>query len=285
MPTITRAQALRTYAGVCGPAKRAQHLAIVTRYLDAGGGPEDAAFARYLRGLEAGGMRPSTVDLHRRILRAFWRANGIRPPYAVVAYDPEADTHRPGLDVALVQRLIAAARTDAVDPWARGLLALATLYGPRAVELSWVRPASWRTPDTLYLRAAKGSRDRLVWWPSGDALDAVRAGPWPVATVGAVERQMAALWAAADVPRPAGVSWHAIRRGLNAALAHAGVDASARRGFMGWGGKQREMADHYAHPSVLVGTDGGAAAAPAEDPRARDAAVWAAHPFGAAWQG
>ena len=283
MPTITRAQALRTYAGVCGPAKRTQHLAIVTRYLDAGGGPEDAGFARYLRGLEAGGMRPSTVDLHRRIIRAFWRANGLRPPHAAVVYDPEADTRRPGLAPDLVRALIAAARTDAVDPWARGLLAVATLYGPRAVELSWVRASSWRAPDTLFLRAAKGSRDRVLWWPPGDALGAVRDGPWPVCTVGAVERQMDALWSAAGVPRPDGVSWHAIRRGLNAALAAAGVDASARRTFMGWGGKKASMEDHYARPSQLVGADGALTAPPAEDPQARDAAVWAVHPFVAAW--
>lgn len=282
MPTITRGQALRAYAAVCGPAKRAQHLAIVSRYLDAGGGPEDAGFARYLRGLEAEGLRPSTVDLHRRIIRAFWRANGFSPPHGVVPYDAEADTRRPALAVALVRQLIAAAQTDAVEPWTRNLLAVSTLYGSRAVELSWVRPASWAAPDVVVLRSAKGSKPRTLWWPPGPVLDAVRAGPWPVVGVGAVERAMDALWAAAGVDRPAGVSWHAARRTLNAALRDAGVPADERTAFMGWAGKT-SMADHYARPTETVGA-GGAQAVARPDARAAHAAVWAAHPFVAAWQ-
>ncbi len=284
MPSLTHTQALAKYADACGPAKRAQSVAIVKRYLDAGGTAKDADLARYLRGMEAGGYAPSTIGLHRRMIRAFFRALDMRPPYAVLAVDEFAHTHRPALGMDLVQRLIAAARTDAVDPWARGLLAVATLYGPRAVELSWVRPASWRAPDTLFLRAAKGSDGRELWWPAGDALASVRDGPWPVATVGAVERQMDSLWAAAELARPPGVSWHALRRGLASALAAAGIDEAGLQAFMGWKGAKRSMAVHYAHPSAVVGADGVETVVPAVDPRTRDAAVWAVHPWAEAWQ-
>jgi hypothetical protein len=281
MPSLTQSQALARYAAVVGPAKRAQSLAMVGRYLAWGGTHEDAVFARYLREMEAAGYKVTTVALHARIIRAFYRALGARPPYAPLVVDEEADSDSPALAVDLVRRLIAAARTEAVDPWPRGLLAVATLYGSRAVELSWVRPTSWRD-DTIVLHSAKGSRTRTLWWPASPVLDRVRAGPWPVCTAHAVERQMDEIWAAAGLERPRGVSWHAIRHGLHAALKAAGVSSADRRAFGGWAGKT-PMEERYAQPSRMVGVAGDVAP-PAQDARAEHAAVWAAHPWLADWQ-
>jgi len=276
---LTHSQALALYGRTVGPAKRAQSLAIVRRYLEWGGDARDATLARYLREMEAAGYALTTIGLHRRIIRAFYRAVGLRPPHAPLPGDETAGPAPPALTVALGCQLIAAARTDAVDPWARGLLAVSTLYGSRAVELSWIRPSSW-DGDVITLRAAKGSKTRRLWWPPGPALDAVRAGPWPVATVGAVERQMDALWAAAGLARPRGVSWHAIRHGLHVALAAAGVSEADREAFGGW-----KVAESQARRYVRVRLVGEAAttAPPDPDPRAAHAAVWAAHPWLAAW--
>lgn len=281
MPALTHSQALARYGETVGPAKRAQSLAIVRRYLQWGGDGRDATLARYLREMEASGYALSTIGLHRRIIRAFYRSLGLRPPHAVLPGDESAGPPPPALAVPLVRQLIATARTDAVDPWARGLLALSTLYGSRAVELSWVRSTSW-DGDTITLRAAKGSATRRLWWPPGPALDAIRAGPWPVVTVGAVERQMDPLWAAAGLARPKGVSWHAIRHGLHVALDAAGVPEAAREAFGGWKVKESQ-ARRYTRVRMVGGDR--ADADGAVDPRAAHAAVWAAHPWLAAWQG
>lgn len=284
---MTVREALRRYAAVAGPGTVRQTQAIISRYFAAGGDGTDARLTRYLRDLERAGYARGTVDRHRRIIRAFYRALGARPPTALGwRYDNAIEGTRVALSRETVAGLVAAAVAGTLTHRQAALLALATTYGLRAAELAAVRdPDIDLAQGRIFVRTAKGGVQRWQYLPP--ALIPYLAVSWPRTTPGAVDAVFGDLCARAGVPKPAGVGWHAIRRALARDLAAAGVSDTDRSTFFRWksGGETRTaLARLYAQPTAELGPDGALLLVrPAEDLLAADAAVWAAHPYLPLW--
>lgn len=280
---MTVAEALDRYAREVGPARATQYVAIVRRYLLAGGENTDASLTRYLRGMEREGYRPSTVDLHRRTIRAFYGHLRMAPPRAkAVEFDPE-DVDRPALAPEAVEAMVREARTQGLPGWHVALLALSTTYGMRVEELTRVEDRDVDLAgQRVYIRTAKKGQPRWCWLPPEVAPYLLES--WPRATTTAANKAFGTLWAAAfDAPRPERVAFHSIRRALHRDLEAAGVSEADRTRFGRWKGA-RSMAQHYARPNQTVGAQG-VERARQEDEGAReyDAGVWAAHPYVRLW--
>jgi len=281
---VTAAEALDRYRRSAGP----KPASIVERYLRWGGTNADAVLGRYLRHLEQEGLGPGTVDLHRRTIRAFYRQFGLPAPTARGwRYDPK-DARRPALAADLVLRLITAARAGDLTGRQACLLALATTYGMRAVELAAIRPSDVDPEgERIYIRTAKGGQPRWCWLPPQIIpwLPAV----WPSASPNSVEKTFGNLWGnAVDAERPARANWHAVRRALVRDLVAAGVPEGAVARFLRWsGGGSRgpeRMVALYSSPTEQVGAEG-VSQVRAEDAGQReyDRDVWDHHPYLRHW--
>lgn len=284
MPLLTPDEALARYSRICRPVNKPAILRALAQYLEWGGQPTDENLAGYLAHLAASGYQPATIDLRRRQIRAFWHALGAPVPRAPLDFHPVQDSNRVALAPAVIARLIRA--TQDADRYSRALLVLATLYGPRSLELSRVR-ASDIDGSRWYIRSAKGSPPRWLWIP--ERVRPTLDSRWPTITPAGVRRQFGRLWLTAELdPHPAGVGWHAIRRSLTEGLSAQGVSDGAIAHFMRWasGGSQgHAMVALYKSPTQTIGLDGESTAPSAtpEGSRAEDAAVWAHHPFLAYW--
>lgn len=283
MPVVTVAEALRRYGAEVGPARASQYVALVTRYLEGGGTNTDASLTAYLRAMERRGMRPSTVDLHRRTIRAFYRHLKMSPPRAKSFEFDRDDVARPALAREVVERMVAAARASSLPGWHVALLALSTTYGMRAVELARVGDVHVDQEGArLYVRTAKHGQVRWCHLPPEIAPYMLAA--WPRGSTTSANKAYARLWAEAfDTTRPKGVAWHSVRRSLHRDLEAAGVSEADRARFGRWRGT-RSMANLYARPNQTVGVEG-VEQARTEDEGAReyDAAVWDHHPYTGLW--
>lgn len=281
---LTIQSALDRYGAVVGQAKRTQHLAIVQKYLLWGGTNTDAKLAEYAAYLSAADYKTSTIDLHLRIIRAFWRALGLSvprtPPGMLVT------SERVALAAEQIHELIHAVRQHG-RPYEQALLALSTVYGLRAVELARMRRQDIRSADArLFVRTAKGGVQRWHWLPETlqEYLDIV----WPRTTANHLAKVWHNIIVYVECSWPKGVGWHGIRRALVRDLAQAQVSDAQIAAFMRWAtgpqlGKQ-SMVEIYAHPTaetlhgLMIPTaaqEGGA--------RMADEAVWTAHPYLADW--
>lgn len=282
MPKLSLEAALALYAERSGAVtKKAQQLAVIRRYLAAGGTASDESLHAYLTALQREGYKPATLDYHRRMIRAFWRTLGVRPPQAALDFHPDQDSDRPAVSRGVVQRLLTAGETGALTPYQYALVILAALYGPREIELSRAQSRDIDPQNgRWYCRSAKRSQPRWLWIPPAfrGALDIA----WPTVDVAHVERQFARIWAQADLgPKPLHVGWHALRRALTRDLAQAGVPDEAIAHFMRWrsGAHGQPMVALYKNPSRDVGLAGEEnTMRPPEGSREEDAAVWEKHP-------
>jgi len=282
---VTVADALARYADEAGP-KRA---AIVKRFIEAEGWHAEAgsALSRHLRTLQARGLRPGTVDLAYRTIRAFYRRVGLPAPrVAGYRYDPE-DARRYALAPDAIAAMIDGARSGRTQPLDTAYLALSTVYGMRAVEMARVQARDIdRAGERIYLRTAKGGPSRWIWLPPPIA--SVLPDRWPVGDerdlTARVEASFAHVWdAAIDAERPRGVAWHAIRRALHRDLAAQGVPEPDRKRFGRWSAS-RGMAERYAAPNLTVGLERVEPARLAEEGTPEhDAAVWQHHPYLGLW--
>lgn len=287
MARLTMAEALEIYAAQAGQVRLAQHLSIIRRYLLWGGNNSDAKLAAYVQHLEEQGLKGSTIDLHVRIIRAFWRRLGVPVPKA-----PEVtvQSDRIALSPEQVRALIEHARQE-LGPREQAILAISTVYGLRAIELVRLRKTDMDFPgERIFIRTAKGGVQRWQWLPP--ALHPLLQKPWPRMTEKRLRRYWATIWSRVTPTETGvtaqGIAFHAVRRALVRDLIAAGVSEEDVSRFMRWrtinGQRKVSMAQLYAHPTAEVQADG-TVAVTAADPgsRAADAAVWAAHPYLRYW--
>lgn len=286
MARITIHDALTQYGQVIGPANKTRNLAIVERYLRAGGTAADASLRAYLRELERQGKRPATIDKERRIIQAFWRALGATAPRVVADFDSVRDSDRPALDSAVMRALWTAAVDGApLDPYQAALVLLSLTYGPRAAELASLRARDVDVPgERIYWSVKKDGQSRWQWLPP--ILHSRVAIMWPRASVGHVEAQFGRIWATVfGTEKPRGIAWHSIRRGLVRDLLANGVPEAAIGHFMRWapgpGGRSSAgaMVALYGRPTETV-TVGGRAPVPVKTIGLYqvDQSAWARHP-------
>lgn len=293
MDPLTVAEALDEYgreAGA-GPARA------VRRFLEAEGFERDAsqALTRHLRDLEAQGMKPGTRDYHYRMVRAFYRRlrddPRLAPGFRLSLRVPRVKDHRYSPDDAdvfalsteAVAQLVRAACDGQMRPLYAAYVALATTYGPRAIELSRVKAEDIdREGERFYRRVAKGGVSRWMWMPPAIALYLLDV--WPRVATKKVEDAFAHAWdAAIEEERPKGVAWHSVRHALHRDLTAAGVPEEERTRFGCWA-PSRTMAARYARPNRTVGTSGVEVARPEEEgTREYDGNAWDVHPYLPLW--
>lgn len=278
--------ALQVYEADAGP----KFASIVRRYLtsldDPDAGNHDQTFTHYLGRLEKAEMARGTVDLHRRAIRAFYRKFGMAPPAARGwEFDSEAESRRPALDAQLVADLIAAAKDGTLTARQTCILALTTIYGMRAEEVSRVQERDLdRVGCRIFVRTAKKGVRRWFWLP--EEVQRWLQREWPETNANRVEKAFVSIWGQVlEIPRPPRTGWHAIRRGLVVALKDAGVPEEDRERFMRWKVKGG-MVQLYSRPNVLVGAQGEAPARTEGDEgsRAYDEAIWQNHPWLYLWR-
>jgi integrase len=281
---LTAAEALKRYAREAGP----KFAAMVERYLGKGGSNSDTVFLKYLRHLEQEGLRPGTVDLHRRTIQAFYRHFRLAPPQARGwHYDPH-DASRPALAVELIAHLIQAAKTGKLTSRQTALLALSTTYGMRAGELAAVTAADVDlVGQRIYIRTLKGGKPRWCFLPP-EIIPYVDAS-WARVSPNSVEKTFDNLWSAAvDAGRPDGTAWHSCRRALVRDLVAGDAPDGAVAKFLRWangGSKGAErMVELYSRPSDHVGLEGTTPARTEDEGcRSHDELVWDRHPYLKFW--
>ena len=283
MPTLTMDQALDRYRQLVGPVNANKNVATVRKWLVWGGQPTDASLTAYVRELQRQGKKPGTIDGHVRTIKSFYRHFKIPAPRVVgFTFDPLQDTDRPALALEAMQTLMAAALDpeSGLDAYQRAILAVSLVYGPRANELAAIQPQDVEA-ERLYIRTSKKSAPRWTWIP--EAIRPLLDIDWPETTTASVEDDFDAIWVTVfETERPKGVAWHAIRRGLVAAMKDAGVPREAVEQFLRWktGGGRRSMVDLYGNPNQIVGAHGKAPVARTEaGSYEEDAAVWTRHPM------
>ena len=279
---MTIAEALRRYRQAVGPARADQSVAVIQRYLDWGGTNTDASLRAYCRHLADQGYRSSTIDWHARLIRAFYRhldlpAPRYRPPHDASGED------RPAVSVEWVHAWIAAVRAQDWATADQQLVLISTLYGCRVGELAWITEREV-DPDQgrLYIRAEKHSQSRWYWLPPAP----IAWRPWPQRSRAACYATWQRTVAAAGLPDPAGVGWHAVRRALSRALTDAGCSPWAVTRFLRWtpGDRQWGQLPRYAQPTRTIGPSGPVTASPTDPASpAYDAEIWARHPFLGDW--
>lgn len=280
-------EALERYRSQAGP-KFAARVERYFRWLGtAEGSNSDAAFSRFLADLQREGMAPATIDLYSRTIRSFFRSVGMVPPRARgFRFDPK-DSRRPALASDLIRRMVEAAKSGDVTPRVAAYLALASVYGLRAGEVSAIRMEDMdRDGQRIYIRAEKGSVSRWCWLPPEVA--AWLPEEWSPASPNAVEKAFTSLWESVlESPKPERTGWHAIRRALARDLRAAGVPDWAIVRFLRWkssgSGAMKEL-DLYSHPNLEVAEEGERAVRDEDQgKRDYDCAVWDAHPYMPLW--
>lgn len=284
-PPLTIQGALDRYGMIVGQAKRSQHLAIVRRYLLWGGTNTDAKLAEYAQYLSSAGYKGSTIDLHLRIIRAFWRALGLTVPRIPDGITVESE--RIALGTEQVHWLISQARQHC-RPRDQALLVLSTVYGLRAAELASLRRQDIRLADSrIFIRTAKGGIQRWQYLP--ESLHSYVDVIWPRTTANRLAKSWHDIIDQIQCPMPSGVGWHSVRRALARDLDQAGVAEPDITTFMRWSvGKQsgkQSMVKLYANPTAEI-TSRGIVQHVAQDMGAQEAdwAVWKHHPYLGDWE-
>ena len=280
----TQRSALAHYARVVGRTRARQSVAVVQRYLAWGGTNTDASLQAYCQALAHQGYASSTLDWICRTIASFYRHLGVPAPRYRYPHTPSAE-RRVAVTPEWVLRWIAAVRADPLWAADAQLVCMSTLYGLRVGELAALEPGCFdATRARVWLAAEKASVSRWCWWPP--AVQPI-CTPW-------VRRSRQGCYAAlhrtveaAGLPAPPGLGWHSIRRALASALDAAGVPPLAISRFLRWAVGERQFGQlpRYTQPTERVGVSG-PETGDADDPGspAYDPAVWARHPFLAAWQ-
>ncbi len=160
---MTKSEAIDRYSAHAGN----QPASMARRYLEWGGTGDDKSLAKYIKYLADSGMAPGSVDLHRRMIQAFYRYLHLRCPATPKGsrYDPK-DARRPALSLDVISRLIREAKSGNLTNRQACLLALSTVYGLRAGEMATVGPGDVDIEgQRIYLRTLKGGRPRWCWLP------------------------------------------------------------------------------------------------------------------------
>lgn len=289
---MTAKEALQHYAQVVGPAKASQHVAVVRQYLAWGGTNDSRVWARYVQWLQTEKQYQSgTIAYHQRIVRAFFRAAGVKAPKPAWEHQESEDT-RVAFSTEWIRRAIQVAQSEYADPTDAWILCTCTVYGLRSTEISWLRAEDIDlTNHRIFIHTAKEGEARWQWLPP--AVEHQWANGGSQVSLKRVHQALKNLAAVGDLPLVKGADIHAIRRGLIIALDQAGVSDAATGHFIRWKLKKGASGDvyrekhRYSHPTQLVGVTEAAlepTAIPLPGSRAEDQAVWDHHPFLEDWQ-
>lgn len=282
---LTIQAALERWGHTVGAAKRDQHLALVRRYLLWGGTNADAKLAEYAGWLASQGYKGSTIDLHVRMIRAFWRSMGVsvpKPPTGIVV-----ESESIALAADTIHQLIHAAR-QAATTREQALLAVSTVYGVRAEELARIRRQDIRIAEArIFIRTVKGGRPRWQYLPP--LLHRYVDRPWPTTTANRMARYWHSTMDHTQCTIPKGIGWHSIRHALDRDLLAADVSEAAIHHFLRWATKsagKQSMVKQYADITATVQEDGSVQRRVQDDGmEAADHAVWIAHPYLGDWSG
>ena len=253
--------------------------------------PSDTTMARYLRYLQETGLKDGTVDLHHRIIGAYYRFQGLPAPKARGWRYDSSEASRPALSTGSIETMIRAAREGELTLRQMSCLCLATIYGCRVGEMAQIQndDVKW-DQERIYLRTEKGGPARWIYLPS--QLYPYLQKTWEPCLPDSMAGLFDAIWCAvAEVDRPARTGWHSIRRALNRDFELAGLGIAERSLFMRWagGGGDGEpgykMANLYAHPNAEIDIQSGqhAVVEKGEGLREHDEDAWRLHPYLPYW--
>ena len=238
----------------------------------------------YLNWLADEGYANGTiVKISIPVMRKLLRENGVPWPLRPGEGPKikEGDVYAPALDPALVERLIAIARTPRTDRLDRALLALATTYGMRRVELAGI---SKREIDlkskVLLVRTAKGGRERWHTIPE-EIIDVLKIR-WEGNSPTRVSAAYLSLEKLAGISRMREVGWHSIRRILVRQLVEANLPAYMIDNFLRWKRSGSDMQRVY-YGSTVVG-EGQTRQELGKIDRETDEKVFSVHPFLKYWR-
>lgn len=281
MAKITRTEALRHYAQICGPVRKASALKTIEDYLDWGGTSEDSSLKAYLAKLTREGYKIGTVDLARRRIRAFWHALGLHVPRANLDFDLMQDSARPALSHQLMEQLRDAALGGQLEPYAAALTIIGVTYGLRVSELAKIQPQDVDCEgQRFYVRPSKNGVARWLWMPL--AIRPLLDIDWPEVSAAHVGGQFDAIWATViGTERPPGIAWHSVRRALVRDLSAAGIPDDDVNRFMRWrvGTRQAGPRVLYANPNQTIGEEATGPGTGDQSPRDIDSRVWSLHPY------
>lgn len=238
----------------------------------------------YIRHLQNQGYAPNTIrrfDL--TAIRRFYKVNGLTWPLKPweLPQVSERDIYAPALDMKVIVQMIRAAKSGSVLSQDIALLALATIYGLRRIEMTTLSSDDLDLAHhLLHVKTAKHGRERWHLIPEVIA-------PYPEA--GLVQtlspRQATEAYyrieAAAGLERMPEVGWHAIRRSLTRALIETGLPEPTIRNFLRWKRSSSDMLLLY-QATTVVGADG-SRTDPGRQDRAVDEQVFEIHPFLKVW--
>ncbi len=235
-------------------------------------------------------MSDATIDWRLRAIARMYRLVHATLPTRGLKLEVQSEAVALGPDV--VEAMVREARSGRVPHLSRGMLAVATLYGPRLAELCGIGMAQVDVRHhRIDIPTVKNSVRR--WQPI--PADVLYAGPAPGRRPGrrAGAGHFPRLLRAALIPAAPGSGWHAIRRALAMGLRRQGASLETIMAFMRWKrepaaqgaiGDPTAMARHYAEGATAVVTLGGRSILTAEALQAADLDAFAHHPFLHFWR-
>lgn len=233
--------------------------------------------------LRAKGYADATIAWAWQMLRRLYIANGTAWPFTngegpVIR---ESDVFAPALHPDVIRREIEAARSGILLPLEAAVVALATIYGVRRVEIADLQPQDIQPKEGLILiRTAKKGRERWHKLPQ-EIVPYLEC--W---TPGLTEHQIANLYLLAEwrtgVEHIKGVGIHGIRRSLDTLLTDHLPELVVQQ-FLRW--RASSMVQRY-RAVRFVGGDAhqGQVALRTQD-RRTDEMVFEVHPFLGDWSG
>lgn len=208
--------------------------------------------------LEAGQSR-SYCRWQFTVLKALFRHLGREMPVERRII-PASRTYAPALTPEEMAALIGAAHRELLGPLDVALLACASVWGFRRLELATLEIKAGMVSVTT----AKTGVQRLhiipeQLWPALEAYERR-----PLLEVGA---RFKVIRAAGEVRAQKGMGWHGVRRAVATGLWEAGVDGPSIEAYMGWSANTQRSSTRYFRPR----------------PRDVDARVYQLHPYLPLW--
>jgi integrase len=292
VPETTGAEIIERYRRhLTGGARRHEYIGVARAWFAAGRDalsrgvkPREEDVQRYVALRRQRGLRDSTIDWELRAVRTMYRVVGFDAlPVRAAALRPEARQVALGSDV--LRHLIRCAVQGVFSPRDRAYLAVATTYGPRVSELGGLQQKDVDLrAGRILIPTLKGGTRR--WQRIPEEIGWALRTTWQPCRSAAAGTRFHAIMHRAGVPQPAGVGWHAIRRGVVVALVRAGAPERPLSAFLRWAPPKRgngasAMLGLYSNPARIVTLDGADEARGEDD---TDDAVWAVHPFVPPWR-
>jgi len=200
---------------------------------------------------------PGTIRFAFGVARRLFRVNNLPWPYLPREGPgvPDRAQYRPALAAEVIEAMIRA--SACMEAKHRAYLSLSTVYGMRRAEMLEIGMHSfdWRS-HLLYVETVKHGRQRYHVVPE-EIEPHLRAYSWPktsLSTLSLLFGEMKEV-VGLDADVSAELGWHGIRRSLDSALERSHLPRVDVVAFMRWKASQRDMAERYAMPSVVVGLD------------------------------